>query len=99
MKQKWKEKRRRKKSDEEMQLKKRILAKFQLITPEIRVNISDAYQRYVKVLEDIKKLKEEFPRIQRRTKVLSVYDKKLLEYLTIYEEFDTEVTRKHTTEE
>ena len=50
-------------------------------------------------MDDIKKLKEEFPRIQRRTKVLSVYNKKILEYLTIYDEFDTEVTRKRTTEE
>ena len=53
----------------------------------------------MEVLEDIKKLKEEYPRVQKRTKVLSVYDKKLLEYLTIYEEFDAEFTRKCTTEE
>ena len=63
------------------------------------MNTNEAYQRYVEVMEDIEKLKEEFPRIQRRTNVLSVYDKKLLEHLRIYEEFNLEVTRKHTTEE
>ena len=42
---------------------KSILARFELITPEVRVDTSDASQRYFEVLEDIKKLKEEYPRV------------------------------------
>ena len=52
---------------------KSILAKFALITPEVRVDISAAYKLYFEVFEDIKKLKEKYPRVQKRSKAVSVY--------------------------
>ena len=60
---------------------------------------SAAYKLYFEVFEEIKKLKEKYPRVQKRSKAVSVYDKELENFLKIYQEFEEEFTRKCTLEE
>ena len=66
---------------------KRILSKFSKITSSVRLNVNLAYKLYEEVIDDYETLKIEFPRTQIRN-LASAFDRKLLAFLDIYEEFN-----------
>ena len=59
------------------------MRQFALITAEVRVDISAAYELYFEALEEIDNLNKKFPRVQKRSKAVSFYDKGMEKYLKI----------------